>query len=143
MLTSGFALIAIAALLAGAALQIVLALAGFRARRAERNQSGVIRDLQKEVMNLQQDLVVLKRQAAVPRTVYEAPAPVASVQPQDQPPAVRREPVSPAYELASKLARRGAPREEIMDTCGLSRGEADLIGMLSRMGQAGGAKAGA
>lgn len=141
MLTSGFALIAIAALLAGAALQIVLALAGFRARRAERTQSGVIRDLQKELMNLQQDLAVLKRQGATPRTVYEAPAPVAAQT--ASAPVVRREPVSPAYEMASKLARRGAPREEIMETCGLSRGEADLIGMLSRMGQAGGAKAGA
>lgn len=141
MLTSGFALIAIAALLVGAALQIVLALAGFRARRAERTQSGVIRDLQKELMNLQQDLAVLKRQGATPRTVYEAPAPVAAQT--ASAPVVRREPVSPAYEMASKLARRGAPREEIMETCGLSRGEADLIGMLSRMGQAGGAKAGA
>lgn len=141
MLTSGFALIAIAALLAGAALQIVLALAGFRARRQERTQSGVIRDLQKELMNLQQDLALLKRQGAAPRTVYEAPAPVAANV--AAAPVVRREPVSPAYEMASKLARRGAPREEIMETCGLSRGEADLIGMLSRMGQAGGAKAGA
>jgi hypothetical protein len=141
MLTSGFALIAIAALLAGAALQVVLALAGFRARRQEKNQSGVIRDLQKEVMNLQQDLAMLKRQAT-PRTVYEAPAPAVATPVVSQP-VVRREPVSPAYEMASKLARRGAPREEIMETCGLSRGEADLIGMLSRMGQAGGAKAGA
>lgn len=139
MLTSGFALIAIAALLAGAALQIVLALAGFRARRTERNQSGVIRDLQKEVMNLQQDLALLKRQGSTPRTVYEAPVPVAAT---PAAPVVRREPVSPAYEMASKLARRGAPREEIMETCGLSRGEADLIGMLSRMGQAAGARAG-
>jgi hypothetical protein len=142
MLTSGFALIAIAALLAGAALQIVLALAGFRARRQDRNQSGVIRDLQKEVMNLQQDLALIKRQGATPRTVYETPAPVVTTPVATQP-VVRREPVSPAYEMASKLARRGAPREEIMETCGLSRGEADLIGMLSRMGQANGAKAGA
>ena len=37
MLNSGFAVIAVAALLAGAALQIVLALAGYRARRQERS----------------------------------------------------------------------------------------------------------
>ena len=141
MLTSGFALIAIAALLAGAALQIVLALAGYRARRQERVQSGVIRDLQKEVIDLQQEITVLKHQGATPRTIFEAPAPV--VAQNTMPPPARREPVSPAYEMASKLARRGAPREEIMETCGLSRGEADLISMLSRMGQAGGAKAGA
>jgi hypothetical protein len=132
MLNSGFAVIAIAALLAGAALQIVLALAGYRARRQERSQAAVIRDLQKEMLGLQQEVQTLRRQS-IPSGRQESavvlppvPMPV---------PLVRRDPASPAYEMASKLARKGASTEELMDTCGLSRGEVDLITMLNRMGQ--------
>lgn len=131
MLNSGFAVIAIAALLAGAALQIVLALAGYRARRQERNQAGVIRDLQKDLLGLQQEVHALRRQS-VPAGRQE---PAIALPPMPAP-VVRREPASPAYELASKLARKGASSEELMDTCGLSRGEVDLITMLNRMGQA-------
>jgi hypothetical protein len=132
MLNSGFAVIAIAALLAGAALQIVLALAGYRARRQERNQAGVIRDLQKELLGLQQEVQALRRQS-VPASRQE---PAAVLPPAPMPaPLARRDPASPAYEMASKLARKGASSEELMDTCGLSRGEVDLITMLNRMGQ--------
>jgi hypothetical protein len=131
MLNSGFAVIAIAALLAGAALQIVLALAGYRARRQERNQAGVIRDLQKELLGLQQEIHALRRQS-VPAGRPEPAVALPSV----PAPMARREPASPAYELAGKLARKGASSEELMDTCGLSRGEVDLITMLNRMGQA-------
>jgi len=130
MLNSGFAVIAIAALLAGAVLQIVLALGGYRARRQERNQAAVIRDLQKELLSLQQEVHSLRRQSVPTRrqepTVLVPSTPVAMP---------RREPASPAYELASKLVRKGASSEELMDTCGLSRGEVDLITMLNRMGQ--------
>lgn len=133
MVTGGFAVMAIAALLAGAALQLVLALAGYRARRQERSQAAVIRDLQKEVVGLQQELAGLRvRLAADPRRaapVAAAPVPVAEA------PAVRREPSSPAYELAGRLARRGASGNELMETCGLSRGEVDLITRLSRLGE--------
>jgi hypothetical protein len=130
MLNSGFAVIAIAALLAGAALQIVLALAGYRARRQERSQAGVIRDLQKELLGLQQEVHALRRQSVPARR--QEPAVLLSSEPA---PMARREPASPAYELASKLARKGASSEELMDTCGLSRGEVDLITMLNRLGQ--------
>jgi hypothetical protein len=133
MLTNGFAMIAIAALLAGAALQVVLAMAGYRARNQERNQAAVIRDLQKDLLGLQEQLLVLRRQLAQEdrREILSAPvAPVAVPAP-----AVRAEPVSPAYDLAGKLARKGASTEELMETCGLSRGEVDLITRLSRLGQ--------
>jgi Protein of unknown function (DUF2802) len=129
MLNSGFALIAIAALLAGAALQVVLALAGFRARRQDTNQAAVIRDLQKDIVGFRQELAVLRRQVAQGGRIEPQPAAAAAV------PAVRREPVSPAYELAGKLARKGASDDELMETCGLSRGEVDLITRLSRLGQ--------
>ena len=130
MLNSGFAVIAVAALLAGAALQIVLALAGYRARRQERSQAAVIRDLQKELLGLQQEVHALRRQS-VPLGRQEPTVALPSM----PAPTARREPASPAYELASKLARKGASSEELMDTCGLSRGEVDLITMLNRMGQ--------
>lgn len=130
MLNSGFAVIAVAALLAGAALQIVLALAGYRARRQERSQAAVIRDLQKELLGLQQEVHALRRQS-VPLGRQEPTVALPSM----PAPTVRREPASPAYELASKLVRKGASSEELMDTCGLSRGEVDLITMLNRMGQ--------
>jgi len=130
MLNSGFAVIAIAALLAGAALQIVLALAGYRARRQERSQAALIRDLQKELLGLQQEVHALRRQS-VPLGRQEPTVALPSM----PAPTARREPASPAYELASKLARKGASSEELMDTCGLSRGEVDLITMLNRMGQ--------
>jgi hypothetical protein len=133
MLNSGFAVIAVAALLAGAALQIVLALAGYRARRQERSQAAVIRDLQKDMLGLQQEVQALRRQSVVqvsrPTVPVELPAASTPV------PMTRRDPASPAYEMASKLARKGASIEELMDTCGLSRGEVDLITMLNRMGQ--------
>jgi hypothetical protein len=132
MLNSGFAVIAIAALLAGAALQIVLALAGYRARRQERSQAAVIRDLQKELLGVQQEVQALRRQS-VPTS---RPEPAAVLPPAPMPVSMaRRDPASPAYEMASKLARKGASSEELMDTCGLSRGEVDLITMLNRMGQ--------
>jgi hypothetical protein len=133
MLNSGFAVIAIAALLAGAALQIVLALAGYRARRQERSQAAVIRDLQKELLGVQQEIQVLRRQSAV--VSRQESAVVLPSMPVMPAPMARRDPASPAYEMASKLARKGASSEELMDTCGLSRGEVDLITMLNRMGQ--------
>lgn len=129
MLTSGFALIAIVALLAGAALQLVLALAGFRARRQERVQTVVIHELQNEILGLQRDLAGIRRQ--VQQALRDD-----QVVPAAATPTVRREPMSPAYELASKLARKGANSAELMETCGLSRGEVDLITMLNRAGQA-------
>lgn len=132
MLNTGFAVVAIAALLAGAALQIVLALAGYRARRQERSQAAVIRDLQKELLSLQQEVHALRRQ---PASVLR-PEPASAILPASAPiPQGRRDLASPAYEMASKLARKGASIEELMDTCGLSRGEVDLITMLNRMGQ--------
>ena len=35
--------------------------------------------------------------------------------------------VTPGYQVAIRLARSGASREELMSGCGLSRGEAELL----------------
>lgn len=131
MVTGGFAVMAIAALLAGAALQLVLALAGYRARSQERSQAAVIRDLQKEVSGLHQELAGLRVRLAG----GERRQPAAAGNVPAEAPAVRRELSSPAYELAGRLARRGASDNELMETCGLSRGEVDLITRLSRLGE--------
>lgn len=131
MVTGGFAVMAIAALLAGAALQLVLALAGYRARSQERSQAAVIRDLQKEVSGLHQELAGLRVRLAG----GERRQPAAAGNVPAEAPAVRRELSSPAYELAGRLARRGASDNELIETCGLSRGEVDLITRLSRLGE--------
>lgn len=34
---------------------------------------------------------------------------------------------APSYQIAIRLARSGAPREELMSSCGLSRQEAELV----------------
>lgn len=132
MLNSGFAFIAVAALLAGAALQVVLALAGFRARRMERNQAAVIRDLQKDMLGLQQELAGLRLELRRSESGVQSALPTVSL---PAVPAVRREPVSPAYEMASRLARKGASGDDLMETCGLSRGEVDLITRFTQLGQ--------
>ena len=49
---------------------------------------------------------------------------------QDQ--AAMREPENQPFALAIKLARRGATLEELMSSCGLPRGEAELVVMLHR-----------
>lgn len=36
-------------------------------------------------------------------------------------------PAAPSYQIAIRLARGGAPREELMTSCGLTRQEADLV----------------
>lgn len=43
-----------------------------------------------------------------------------------------RDPITQTYEPAIKLAHKGANVEELMSTCGLARGEAELIAMLHR-----------
>jgi len=129
MLTNLFAVIAVAALVAGAVLQLVLALAGYRARRMGGRHIATLRDLQKDMLGLQQEVTQLRRQLAVAGKPAPA-APVITASPMRP-----VEPANPAYALAGKLARKGASGEDLMETCGLSRGEVDLITRLSRLGQ--------
>ncbi len=41
------------------------------------------------------------------------------------------------YEQAIRLARRGMPAHELMDVCGISQGEAELINLLHRLDEVG------
>jgi len=45
------------------------------------------------------------------------------------------EPEEQSYAQAIKLAHKGAGVEELMDICGLSRGEAELVTMMHRLDQ--------
>ncbi len=44
------------------------------------------------------------------------------------------EPYEASFEQAIKLARKGSSVKELMDICNLSRGEAELIAMMHRLG---------
>ncbi len=46
---------------------------------------------------------------------------------------VTQEPQEASFDQAIKLARKGSSVEELMDVCGLSRGEAELITMMHRL----------
>lgn len=43
------------------------------------------------------------------------------------------DPGAQAYQQAIKMAQKGSSAEELIEICGLTRGEADLIAMLHRM----------
>ena len=124
---------AVAALLGSAVLQVILAVAGYRSRSERREHDSMMRTLQEEVLVLSNDvaagnrrLMQLERQLAGANTQHEKPAPAA--------------PIGQAYEVAVNLVRKGADTDELMETCGLSRGEAELISGLYRApaGSAGG-----
>jgi hypothetical protein len=132
MLSQTFALVAIAALLVGAAIQLILALAGFRCQRmAARPGAGELQALRREIEVLQAQLAGAQRRLAALETRL-APA----TRPAVDKPVLSFRPVEPAYELASKLARKGASADELIETCGLSRGEVDLIRRLNQAGSA-------
>jgi hypothetical protein len=129
MIEAGMAMVAVAAMLAGAAIQLVLALAGYRAQGAARRDAEALRTLRRELQLLQADHAGLLRRLATLEQggAVKAPAPIPAALP-------RAEPYEPAYELAGKLARKGASATELMDTCGLSRGEVELIALMNQGG---------
>jgi len=47
----------------------------------------------------------------------------------------QEDPEGRAYAQAVKMAQKGARAEELMEMCGLTRGEADLIAMMHRLDQ--------
>jgi Protein of unknown function (DUF2802) len=122
---------AIVALLAGAALQIVLALAGFRARQRPAEPQPELRAAQREIQLLHAAVAALTRRLGA---LEDQPV-MTTVSAATNLPTPRFETLDPAYDLAGKLARKGVPAEELMETCGLSRGEVDLITRLNMPGQ--------
>lgn len=47
----------------------------------------------------------------------------------------QQEPEARAYTQAIKMAQKGASIDDLVDVCGLSRGEAELVAMMHRLGK--------
>lgn len=112
---------AVSALLAAALLQVILAIAGYRSRAERRQREQDLRGLQKALMAANGENTALgKRLGMLERHMANLPAP---------PPEARMQgaPIGQAYEVAVNLVRRGTSVEELISTCGLTHGEADLI----------------
>lgn len=111
---------AVSALLGAALLQAILAIAGFRSRaeRSLREQS--LRALQEELLVVSSENTALGRRLGL----LEQRMAQVSTQPEKQ---THSGPIGQAYEVAVNLVRKGTDVNELIATCGLSHGEADLI----------------
>jgi alkylation response protein AidB-like acyl-CoA dehydrogenase len=88
-------------------------------RRATRRQTAEV---------LSQTQLVLQRLAELEARVDAARAAVAQLGERlDRPAAARSQALSPGYQIAIRLARGGASREELVSGCGLSLAEAELV----------------
>lgn len=119
--------VAVLALLGGAVLQIVLALAGYRAAQTVRVQApaapnGQISRLESEIRVLSGDALEAKRRLAV---LEQCLAELA-----ERLDSRERDAVPQAYEVAVNLVRQGVAIDDLVATCGLSRGEAELVARL-------------
>jgi hypothetical protein len=111
---------AVSALLGAALLQAILAIAGFRTRAERRQREQNLRALQEELLALSGENSALSRRLSL----LEHHMTQVSAQPEKQ---HQSEPIGQAYKVAVNLVRKGAEVNELIDTCGLSHGEADLI----------------
>jgi hypothetical protein len=104
-----------------------------RPRRHDLLLAAEVRRLQKQLADLHgQVAATLQRFDRVEQVLQrKVAAPVTT----------RTEAVPPAYALAARLARRGISPEELMEACGLTRGEVELITTISRHDTAAGAAA--
>ena len=114
-------LFAVSALLGAALLQAILAIAGYRSRAEHRQREQSLRTLQKELLQVNGENTALgRRLSLLERHLAQAPAP-----PREKP--LTSAPMGQAYEVAVNLVRKGTDVAELIATCGLSHGEADLI----------------
>ena len=112
---------AVSALLGAALLQAILAIAGYRSRSERRQREQSLHALQEELMTINAENTALGRRLRL----LEQHLSQVSVQQEQHP--VRTGPVGQAYEVAVNLVRKGTNVDELIATCGLSHGEADLI----------------
>ena len=124
---------ALSALLLAAIALLWLIMTSTQARRNSRQQ------LQR-LENLQSDLRALCNAAVqVGERVNRLEQTAKQLQQRQQELGVRQdqmvsaEPEGRTYDQAIRLAQKGAPLEEIMEICDLSRGEAELITMMHRL----------
>ena len=126
--------IAIAALLIGNALMIALRFLAARLfSPAPETEAG-----REEPPNLHQDLKgVPLSLAALGERLVKLEVQIGQLREQGGPPGLplNRDADQKFFKVATKLALQGASVDEIMELCGLSRGEADLICMLHSSNQ--------
>ncbi len=111
---------AVSALLGAALLQAILAIAGYRSRAERRLRERSLRALQEELMMVSGENTALARRLGL----LEHHMAQVSTQPVKQ---QHAGPIGQAYEVAVNLVRKGTDVEDLVATCGLSHGEADLI----------------
>ena len=116
---------AVAALLGSALMQVILAVAGYRSRSERRARDSMLRTLQEEVLVLSSDI------AASSRRLGQLERQLAGAGAYNEKPQISG-PVGQAYEVAVNLVRKGADVDDLVETCGLSHGEAELIAGLYR-----------
>jgi len=123
------------ALLVGRALFLVFcfvlaAVAFTRWRRASERTTQLFFEQNTQLLQrltaLEQTLVANQSELAATRTEIATLAGRMQEGEQRRTPTPAAGPV-PSYQIAIRLARSGAPREEIMASCGLSRQEAELV----------------
>lgn len=119
-------IVAVAALLGAAALQIILALAGFRADHRDRHRDNSVANLRRDLHNLGGKSAglterLVRMESRLSRLAEQSPAPTVAAAPTDH-----------TYQVAVKLVNKGADVQELVSTCGLTRGEAELILRLYR-----------
>lgn len=125
--------IAIIALLLSNALLIMLGFMVARLRSATSEQ-----ELKQEVPNLHQELKgVSLSLAALSERLVKLEIQIGQLRDQagHQPLPLNREAEQKSFKVATKLALQGASADEIVDLCGLARGEAELICMLHSSNQ--------
>jgi len=118
--------IAIAALLAGAAIQVVLALAGYWSGQRRPGQPAPQAVSTERLEEMSDKIIALEARLQV----VHAQLSQLGVRQQALDLRNTHGPEGKAYEVAANLARKGTRLDEIIKTCGISRGEAELIGRL-------------
>ncbi len=111
---------AVSALLGAALLQAILAIAGFRSRAERSLREQNLRVLQEALLMVSGENTALGRRLSL---LEHHMAQVSTQQEKN----THAGPIGQAYEVAVNLVRKGTDVDELIATCGLSHGEADLI----------------
>jgi Flp pilus assembly protein TadB len=108
-------------------LAVIAILLGFKFRQNQRQY-------REQIHSLQADMRALVSAAiGVGERVHRIEKSLKEVSHRQQEQIDHTDPGAQAYQQAIKMAQKGASAEELIEICGLTRGEADLIAMLHRM----------
>ncbi len=123
---------AVSALLGAGLLQAILAIAGYRSRSERRQREHNLRALQEELMLISSENTALGRRISLlemqqSQVIRQQEQEHQHQQQHQYQQPIQSGPVGQAYEVAVNLVRKGTEVDELISTCGLSHGEADLI----------------